>query len=26
LENQKSQLIEPFAEVQLEIYRNDGLF
>ncbi len=25
-ENQKSQLIEPFAEVQLEIYRNDGLF
>ncbi|MFA5417541.1 MAG: aconitase/3-isopropylmalate dehydratase large subunit family protein [Bacteroidales bacterium] len=26
LENKKSQLIEPFAEVQLEIYRNDGLF
>jgi len=26
LENAKSQHIEPFAEVQLEIYRNDGLF
>lgn len=25
-ENKKSQHIEPFAEVQLEIYRNDGLF